>query len=106
MDTLRFRLDDRPRRHPDSAFRSIADEGGLVVLAGRAEVKVLNPVGITIFALLDGAHSVREIAATVAGEFDVDDERALADVHEFLADLGGNGMLSHPAAEPAEETSR
>ncbi len=31
-----------PKKHPDSAFRAIGDEGGLVVLPGRAEVKVLN----------------------------------------------------------------
>ncbi len=105
MTTQQFSLDERPRRHPDSAFRPIGDEGGLVVLAGKAEVKVLNPVGIAVFALLDGLHSVREIVAAVAEDFDVGGEQALTDVQEFLADLGSQGMLMAPEAESAQETS-
>ena len=90
-------LDARPRRHPDSAFRPIADEGGLVVLPGRAEVKVLNPVGIRIFGLLDGAHSVGEIADVIAAEYEVAEADAREDVRAFLEQLEAHGML---AGEP------
>ncbi len=38
--------DSNPRRHPDTAFRPVGDEGGLVVIPGRSEVKVLNPVAM------------------------------------------------------------
>ena len=87
-------LEARPRRHPDSAFRPIADEGGLVVLPGRAEVKVLNPVGIRIFGLLDGSHSVEEIAGLVAAEYDVAETEAQADVSAFVGELAAHGMLA------------
>jgi len=87
-------LEARPRRHPDSAFRPIADEGGLVVLPGRAEVKVLNPVGIRIFGLLDGSHSVEEIAGLVAAEYDVAETEAQADVRAFVGELAAHGMLA------------
>ena len=90
---------DRPRRHPDSAFRSVADEGGLVVLAGRAEVKVLNPAAIRIFGLLDGTRTVEEIAAVIADEFDVAPEAAVADAREFVSDLARHGMLDERSAE-------
>jgi hypothetical protein len=90
---------NRPRRHPDSAFRSVADEGGLVVLAGRAEVKVLNPAAIRIFGLLDGTRTLDEIAAVVADEFDVAPEEALADVRDFVTDLARHGMLEERSAE-------
>lgn len=94
---------DRPQRNPETAFRQIGDEGGLVVVPGRAEVKVLNPVGIAIFRLLDGRHTVAEIARAVASEFDVTEERALADVGAFLDELDRNGMLHGPekGEEPA-----
>ena len=105
MTTQEFSLEECPKRHPDSAFRAIGDEGGLVVLAGKAEVKVLNPVGMTVFALLDGRHSVREIAAIVARDFEVDSAQAFTDVQEFLAELGGQGMLLAPNAASAQETS-
>ena len=105
MTAPQFGLSDRPRRHPDSAFRSIADEGGLVVLAGKAEVKVLNPVGMTVFALLDGHHDIRQIVGVVAHDFDVDTTHALSDVQEFLGDLGAHGMLMDPTAASKQETS-
>ena len=90
-------LDARPRRHPDSAFRPIADEGGLVVLPGRAEVKVLNPVGIRIFGLLDGTHSMAEIAGVIAAEYEVAEADAQEDVRAFVEELNAHGMLAGEA---------
>ena len=86
-----------PRRHPDTAFRPVGDEGGLVVLSEKSEVKVLNPVGIKIFELLDGQHSTDRIATLVAEEFEVSKEEALVDVNDFLAQLQANGMLAEGA---------
>lgn len=83
-----------PRRHPDTAFRKIGEEGGLVVLPGRSEVKVLNPVGIVIFSQLDGSKDVETLAASVAEEFDVELAAAREDVVKFLDDLRENGMLA------------
>lgn len=82
-----------PRRHPDSAFRKIGDEG-LVVLPGRAEVKVLNPVGMLVFSQLDGSKNVEALVAAVADEFEVDVEAARQDVVAFLDQLRENGMLA------------
>jgi len=93
-----------PRRHPDTAFRQVGDEGGLVVLPGRAEVKVLNPVGIAVFALLDGSRDVDTLAATIAGEFEIELAQAREDVIEFLTELQREGMLADAAA-PNERTS-
>jgi hypothetical protein len=86
-------LSDRPRRSPDCAYRAIGEEGGLVVLPGKAEVKVLNPVGVKIFSLLDGEHSIEEIVAAVTAEFDVPVETARGDVQSFIGELAAQGML-------------
>jgi hypothetical protein len=94
-----------PRRHPDTAFRQIGDEGGLVVLPGRAEVKVLNPVGIAVFSLLDGSRDLDALAATVAGEFEIEIDQARKDVVAFLAELQREGMLADPAAASGEGSS-
>lgn len=90
-------LTSNPVRHPDTSFRQIGDEGGLVVLPGRAEVKVLNPTAIKVFSMLDGKHTVREIAAAVATEFDVTPEQAFQDVDLFLRELAEHGMLAAEA---------
>ena len=86
--------DDFPRRHNDSSFRPIGDEGGLVVLPGKAEVKVLNPAAILIFGLLDGNHSLDQIADRVTADFDVSRETAMTDLHAFLEELAAHGMLA------------
>jgi hypothetical protein len=93
-----------PRRHPDTAFRQIGDEGGLVVLPGRAEVKVLNPVGIAVFSLLDGSRDLDTLAAAIAGEFDIEIAQAREDVVAFLTELQREGMLAD-AATPNERPS-
>jgi hypothetical protein len=84
---------ERPKRHPDTAFRAVGDEGGLVVIPGRAEVKVLNPVGIKIFSLLDGTRTPAEIADAVLEEFDADRDAVLRDIDAFLDELREQGML-------------
>ena len=91
-----------PRRHPDTAFRQIGDEGGLVVLPGRAEVKVLNPVGIAVFSLLDGSRDLDTLVESVAEEFEIEISQAREDVVAFLAELQREGMLAEPAAAPIE----
>jgi hypothetical protein len=90
---------DRPRRHPDSSFRAIGDEGGLVVLPGRAEVKVLNPVAIKIFSLLDGQRTPEQIADAVVEEFEVPRDEILRDIREFLRELRLHGMLMEAGEE-------
>ena len=85
-----------PKRHPDSSFRPIGDDGGLVVLPGKAEVKVLTPVGIKIFSLLDGTRSLDKIVDEVTAEFEVPRETALLDLKTFLEELSSNGMLACP----------
>lgn len=97
-------MDNRPRRHPESAFRSIGEEGGLVVLPRVSEVKVLNPVGSLVFAMLDGQHTVDEIVAAVLAEFDTSEEEARRDVTAFIAQLDKHGMLD-TSTQPPEEPS-
>ena len=91
-----------PRKHPDAAFRPIGDEGGLVVLPGRSEVKVLNPVGIKIFSLLDGEHSREQIVRAVCEEFEVAADQVTADLENFLGELREHGMLEE--GDPAPGT--
>jgi hypothetical protein len=88
--------DSNPRRHPDTAFRPVGDEGGLVVIPGRSEVKVLNPVGIKVYELLDGEHSVASIVEAVTAEFDVTPEAAAKDVGDFIDLLKKHGLLAAP----------
>lgn len=76
-----------------------------MVLPGRREVKVLNQVGVRIFALLDGTHTEDDIVRTVCEEYDVTEGQATEDVRGFLDDLRRNGMLAENEPEPREALS-
>ena len=86
-------MTDYPRRNRQNAFRAIKDEGGLVVIPTKSEVKVLNPVGSRIYAMLDGSNSIETIVDMVVSEFEVVDEQARVDVETFLAELSADGLL-------------
>lgn len=96
-------MSDKPRRNPQTAHRSVADEGGLVVVPGASEVKVLNPVASKIYSMLDGTHSRDAIVAAIVTEFDVEESVARADLDAFLAQLKGQGLLvdAEHEGEPA-----
>lgn len=94
MPPATFDSQSRPLRNPETAFRSVGEDGGLVVLPGQAEVKVLNPAGIKIYSMLDGEHSADQIAEALTEEFDVSREEALRDVLAFVQELSDHGMLA------------
>ncbi len=84
----------KPQRTADSAHRAVGDEGGLVVLPKRSQVKVLNPVGSKIYSMLDGKHTHDEIVKAVTEEFDVNEDQARKDVSDFLEQLRSEEMLA------------
>ena len=81
----------------DHATRKIGDE--TIVVPVRAHVADLesiytfNEVGAAIWARVDGERSVSDIARSLADEFDVAEETALADVHRLLAILEDEGLV-------------
>ncbi|MFI6893426.1 PqqD family protein [Streptomyces sp. NPDC050256] len=84
------RLDEVPRRALGTRIRLvrgdywIGAEGDALHLTGPAH---------TIFASLDGRHSVASVIQILVAEYDVDPEEATADVLEFLDDLTGRGVV-------------
>ncbi len=64
----------------------------------------LNQVGTIIWKLLDGKHSIEEIATAICQSYEVEYEQALQDVQGILIDLQNNSLLieiSVPQAHPA-----
>jgi hypothetical protein len=90
-------------RAPGVVARTIAGETILVPVRRRAQemgLFTLNGVGTFVWQALDGTHSLGEIAEAVAGAFEVDPARALADLAAFAADLERAGCATL-CAEPA-----
>jgi len=78
----------------------------MVVLSSSSQVKVLNPVGIKIFSLLDGKHSNDDIVREVVAEFEVAEEQARVELVAFLDELAADGMLARPEQSTAREVER
>jgi hypothetical protein len=72
----------------------IVDGEAVLVLSEQGQVKVLNEVGARIWTLADGTRTLRDIAAAICAEYDVDPAQAEADVLEFVGQLAERGIVS------------
>lgn len=82
----------RPRAVP---FVLAAQRGGLTLLLHRDAPRwaVLNVVGLAAVQLCDGAHTIGEIAAEIAGRWAQPPARVAADVEACLGQLAAAGFL-------------
>lgn len=85
-------LDSIPVMLPAVVGR-IIDEEAVLVLPEQGQVKVLNSVGARIWTMIDGIRSVREIAALIGLEYDVDLQQAEEDTLQFVRDLEQRKVL-------------
>lgn len=54
----------------------------------------LNNVGTLIWKMLDGEHSIEDIAKTICEHYEVESEQAIQDVKQLLNELRENNLLS------------
>jgi hypothetical protein len=77
---------------PQVMSRLVGDETVLLDLSSGIYFG-LDGVGKRIWESLADGHSLGETAAIIAAEFDVDEERAQADLIVFTSDLVDRGLL-------------
>lgn len=63
----------------------------------------LNHVGTMIWKLLDGAHTLEDIANAICEDYEVEFEQAMQDVQHILSDLQSNDLLQE---SPESSTMR
>jgi hypothetical protein len=86
-------LDSYPVPNPNVVGR-VLDNEAVLVLPDRGQIKVLNQVGASIWTLADGRRTVREIAAAICAEYEVEPVEAEADTLAFVTELEGKGIVS------------
>ncbi len=92
-----------PSPHPQVAGR-LVDDQALLVLCEEGRVNVYNTVGTRVWELADGTRTLAAIVETVLAEYDVDRDRAEADVAAFVDLLVARNMLQlaeAPVATPS-----
>jgi hypothetical protein len=80
-----------PSHSPSVVARKTGNEYVLVPVTGNIadmdSVYTLNETGAFIWEQIDGKSSLEEIAVKVKAEFEVDEDIAIADVMNFVADI-------------------
>jgi hypothetical protein len=88
------------------ATRVIADDTLVVpfkgTLASLQRLFALNPVAAFVWQRMDGKATLDAILADVLGSFDVERERAWADLQELVTGLRDASLLQRVTAEPKD----
>lgn len=83
----------KPCRTAELIWRQV-DDGMVIVSPTAGQVRVLNPLGSTIWALLDGQHSIAEIEEQLNGRYPtVPPAQIHTDLHTFLTELTSRGLI-------------
>jgi len=82
-----------PVKSQDTAHRQMADEA-IVVNFQSSFFYNFNPMGAHIWELCDGRHTIAQIAAELAEEYEVTLEEATRDCQEFVDGLMAEGLLA------------
>lgn len=85
-------LDDAFRPAPGAVSRKSEDEL-VVVLPEKGKFLVLNDTGAYIWQLSDGSRTLRDIAAAMAENWEIEQARADADVLHLAGQLIERGAL-------------
>jgi len=89
------------RKKDKIAGRNIAGESFLIPLCGQPSdmenIFVLNPLADFIWQRLDGQQTLTAILAAIVENFDVEDERALGDMTDFIGQLLQSGLIEEVA---------
>lgn len=83
-----------PNRLKGLIWRDV-DDGTVIVSPTAGKVRVLNPLGSTIWELLDGQHTVADIEEFLSQKYhQVPRPQISEDLQIFLDDLTNRGLLT------------
>ncbi len=85
-------LDNYPNKSTQTASR-VVDGEAVIVQPMEGSINTLNEVGTRVWELTDGSRTVREIAAEIQNEFDVELATAEADTTIFIEELVEKNMI-------------
>jgi hypothetical protein len=80
--------------HTPGVIGRLTDGEMVLVHPAQGMVRVLNQVGTRLWELIDGQHSVDDMAAVIAAKYEIDLDRARSDTLIFCTDLEARGVLT------------
>ena len=83
-----------PERNPRIKFIRRDDGRGIVYIPQSGKIKILNATGTAILNLCDGEHSLDDIAAEIAKQFEGTTEKEVqADIADYIELLKKEAIL-------------
>ena len=89
-----------PKKSEDIAWR-IVDGQAVLVQPVESEVTILNEVGSSVWALIDGRRDVNRIVNGICRDYEISEEEAKRDIEELIRNLTAK-RLTVISEEPSE----
>ena len=87
---------EKPLANPQVVLREEFDDWAVLFNPDNADAVGINPVGVVIWKLLDGEHTLDEIVAEIHIRFSEVSERAPDEVSTFVGRLAEQGFVGYP----------
>jgi SynChlorMet cassette protein ScmD len=86
---------DKPIANPTVVLREEFDDWAILFNPDTADAVGTNPVGVAVWKLMDGRHSLEEIIAEIKDQFADVPDAATKDVTAFVKDLAERGFIGY-----------
>jgi len=90
---------EKPIANPVVVLKEEFDDWAVLFNPDTAEAVGINPVGVEIWKLLDGKHSLDEIVDEIKKSFSDVSESAIGEAKEFIGDLVEKGFVGYEFEE-------
>ena len=88
-------IPDKPVANPVIVLREEFDDWAVLFNPDTAEAVGINPIGVTIWKLMDGERNLEEIVADVKEQFADVPEAATEEVSSFISNLAESGFIGY-----------
>jgi SynChlorMet cassette protein ScmD len=92
-------LYDKPIANPVVVIREEFDDWAVLFNPDTAGAVGINPVGVTVWKLMNGERNLEEIVTHVKEEFDDVPETVDKEVTDFVSNLTENGFVGYELKE-------
>ena len=90
-----MRQSDKPIANPVAVLREEFDDWAVLFNPDTADAVGINPVGVAVWKLMDGQHTLEGIVAEARDRFADVPDGAAGDVTAFVDDLAERGFVGY-----------
>lgn len=91
----RVQVTDKPIANPTVVLREEFDDWAILFNPDTADAVGTNPVGVAVWNLMDGTHSLEEIVAEIQDQFSDVPDAATKEITAFVKDLAERGFIGY-----------